>query len=58
MLITGVGREFIIKDTHRGLYYEDGKLTKVLCSKLGGTRFRRGVACWFCLRSPLQTVSV
>jgi len=30
MLITGVGREFIIKDTHRGLYYEDGKLTKVL----------------------------
>ena len=30
MLISGVGREFIIKDTHRGLYYEDGKLTKVL----------------------------
>jgi regulator of protease activity HflC (stomatin/prohibitin superfamily) len=30
MLINGVGREFIIKDTHRGLYYEDGKLTKVL----------------------------
>jgi len=30
MLITGVGREFIIKDTHRGLWYEDGKLTKVL----------------------------
>ena len=24
------GREFIIKDTHRGLWYEDGKLTKVL----------------------------
>jgi regulator of protease activity HflC (stomatin/prohibitin superfamily) len=30
MLIHGAGREFIIKDTHRGLYYEDGKLTKVL----------------------------
>ena len=30
MLINGAGREFIIKDTHRGLYYEDGKLTKVL----------------------------
>ncbi len=30
MLITGTGREFIIKDTHRGLWYEDGKLTKVL----------------------------
>ncbi|WP_442511777.1 hypothetical protein SH528x_003496 [Novipirellula sp. SH528] len=30
MMITGAGREFIIKDTHRGLYYEDGKLTKVL----------------------------
>ena len=30
MLITGAGREFIIKDTHRGLWYEDGKLTKVL----------------------------
>lgn len=30
MLIYGKGREFIIKDTHRGLYYEDGKLTKVL----------------------------
>lgn len=30
MLITGTGREFIIKDTHRGLWYEDGKLTKEL----------------------------
>jgi len=30
MLTNGAGREFIIKDTHRGLYYEDGKLTKVL----------------------------
>jgi regulator of protease activity HflC (stomatin/prohibitin superfamily) len=30
MLINGVGREFIIKDTHRGLYYEDGKLTRLL----------------------------
>jgi len=30
MFINGAGREFIIKDTHRGLYYEDGKLTKVL----------------------------
>jgi len=30
MMITGAGREFIIKDTHRGLYYEDGKLTRVL----------------------------
>ena len=30
MLITGTGREFIIKDTHRGLWYEDGKLTTVL----------------------------
>ncbi len=30
MLINGAGREFIIKDTHRGLWYEDGKLTKVL----------------------------
>jgi regulator of protease activity HflC (stomatin/prohibitin superfamily) len=30
MLITGIGREFIIKDTHRGLWYEDGKLTNVL----------------------------
>ena len=30
MMITGAGREFIIKDTHRGLYYEDGKLTKVI----------------------------
>jgi regulator of protease activity HflC (stomatin/prohibitin superfamily) len=24
------GQEFIIKDTHRGLWYEDGKLTRVL----------------------------
>ena len=24
------GYEFIIKDTHRGLWYEDGKLVKVL----------------------------
>lgn len=30
MLINGPGAEFIIKDTHRGLYYEDGKLTRVL----------------------------
>lgn len=30
MLIREVGREFIIKDTHRGLYYEDGKLAKLL----------------------------
>lgn len=30
MIIGGTGREFIIKDTHRGLWYEDGKLTKVL----------------------------
>lgn len=30
MIINGTGREFIIKDTHRGLYYEDGKLTRVL----------------------------
>ncbi len=28
--ITRQGQEFIIKDTHRGLWYEDGKLTKVL----------------------------
>lgn len=30
MLIVGAGREFIIKDTHRGLWYEDGKLTQIL----------------------------
>ncbi|MAG94544.1 MAG: hypothetical protein CMJ48_12460 [Planctomycetaceae bacterium] len=30
MFINTAGREFIIKDTHRGLYYEDGKLAKVL----------------------------
>ena len=30
MMISGAGREFIIKDTHRGLYYEDGKLAKIL----------------------------
>ncbi len=30
MSITGANREFIIKDTHRGLWYEDGKLTRVL----------------------------
>jgi regulator of protease activity HflC (stomatin/prohibitin superfamily) len=30
MLINNVGREFIIKDTHRGLFYENGQLTKVL----------------------------
>lgn len=28
--ITRQGHEFIIKDTHRGLWYEDGKLVKVL----------------------------
>ena len=28
--ITKQGQAFIIKDTHRGLWYEDGKLTKVL----------------------------
>ncbi len=28
--ITEQNQEFIIKDTHRGLWYEDGKLTKVL----------------------------
>ncbi len=32
MMINGTRREFIIKDTHRGLYYEDGKLTKVLAA--------------------------
>ncbi|MDB2685848.1 slipin family protein [Mariniblastus sp.] len=30
MMISGAKREFIIKDTHRGLYYENGKLTKIL----------------------------
>jgi len=30
MNFNNAGREFIIKDTHRGLYYENGKLTKVL----------------------------
>ena len=30
MMINGAGREFIIKDTHRGLYYENGKLTQIL----------------------------
>ena len=30
MLISIPGEKFIIKDTHRGLYYEDGKLTQVL----------------------------
>lgn len=30
MFINGAGREFIVKDTHRALWYEDGKLTKVL----------------------------
>lgn len=29
-LVCGEGREFIVKDSHRGLYYEDGKLTRVL----------------------------
>ena len=30
MFIRGKRHEFIIKDTHRGLWYEDGKLVKVL----------------------------
>ncbi len=30
MLITEPKREFIIKDTHRGLWYEDGELVEVL----------------------------
>lgn len=30
MFFQNVGREIIIKDTHRGLWYEDGKLVKVL----------------------------
>lgn len=30
MWISGAGQEFIIKDTHRGLYYEDGKMLKLL----------------------------
>lgn len=30
MIIRNPGQRFVIKDTHRGLYYEDGKLTKVL----------------------------
>jgi len=30
LTITKQGQEFILKDTHRGLWYEDGKLTKVL----------------------------
>jgi regulator of protease activity HflC (stomatin/prohibitin superfamily) len=30
MIITGAHREFIIKDTHRGLWYEDGKLTRII----------------------------
>ena len=29
-MITGAQREFVIKDTHRGLWYEDGKLAKVI----------------------------
>ena len=29
-MITQPGQEIIIKDTHRGLWYEDGKMTKVL----------------------------
>lgn len=32
MLISGDNREFLIKDTHRGLWYEDGKLTRVLAA--------------------------
>jgi regulator of protease activity HflC (stomatin/prohibitin superfamily) len=32
MLINGAGREFIIKDTHRGLWYEDGQLVDVLAA--------------------------
>jgi regulator of protease activity HflC (stomatin/prohibitin superfamily) len=30
LTINKPGQEFIIKDTHRGLWYEDGKLSKVL----------------------------
>ncbi len=30
MTINKPGQEFIIKDTHRGLWYEDGKVTKLL----------------------------
>lgn len=30
MLINIPHREFIIKDSHRGLWFEDGELTKVL----------------------------
>lgn len=30
MLIKEPGREFVVKNTHRGLYYVDGKLDKVL----------------------------
>lgn len=28
--VSGPGCEFIVKDTHRGLYYSDGKLTRIL----------------------------
>jgi regulator of protease activity HflC (stomatin/prohibitin superfamily) len=30
MFYPGAEREIVIKDTHRGLYYEDGKLVKIL----------------------------
>lgn len=30
MNISSPGQEFIIKDTHRGLWYEDGKLTRIV----------------------------
>ena len=29
-MYTTPGKKFIIRDTHRGLWYEDGKLTKIL----------------------------
>ncbi len=53
--ITKQGHEFIIKDTHRGLWYEDGKLVKVLeagryetpRSSGGSSGCPRSSACWW-----------
>lgn len=48
MLISQPRREFIVRDTHRGLYYENGKLTKVLSAG----RYKIPAKRWFLKKLP------
>lgn len=51
-------REIIIKDTHRGLYYEDGKLTKILEAGRHKLPAKLAVALRFSPRTEIVLVDI